>query len=96
MKFIYAKAIVKKGSLDRFLEITKDLVNNTRSEKGNQSYNLVQIDANNDLEYAFIELWNSQEAIENHVSQPHFINGVNALKDVLVKDLEITISDVVL
>ncbi|WP_027334300.1 putative quinol monooxygenase [Mycoplasma elephantis] len=93
MKFIYAKGNIKKGRVDDFLKIADRLVISSRKESGNHSYNLIKID---ELTYAFVEIWKSQDAINSHVKEKTFIDGIEALKDVLVTgELDINISDII-
>ncbi|UUD37011.1 Putative monooxygenase ycnE [Mycoplasmopsis californica] len=93
MKFIYAKAVVKSDRVRDFLRIADGLVISSRKEDGNKSYNLIKIDENT---FAFIEIWKSQEAINSHVKETAFLEGIEALKDVLVDgELEITVNEII-
>lgn len=55
------------------------VVDGTRTEEGNISYELHQ-DVNNPLVYVFIEVWESQQAIDIHNGTPHFRAFTEAIK----------------
>ena len=54
------------------------VVEATRQEEGNISYELHQ-DIANPLNYIFIEVWKSQEAIDAHNQSAHFHEFVSAV-----------------
>ncbi|NDV68264.1 putative quinol monooxygenase [Dysgonomonas sp. 25] len=55
------------------------VVDGTRKEEGNISYDLHQ-DMKNPLRYIFIEVWKSQEAINSHNQSAHFQQFVKAIE----------------
>ena len=68
---IVAKNSIKQGKVEEFKILAEKLINESRKEKGNVSYNLYQ-DANNSNVLTFIEEWESKDAINIHNSSKHF------------------------
>ena len=69
---IIAKVVVKKEYQKELEETLKTIVDGSRSEEGNISYDLHQ-NTNNPLEYIIIEVWKSEDAINYHNQTPHFL-----------------------
>lgn len=80
---IVAQIIVKKDYQNELEIVFRSLVNKTRKEEGNISYDLFQ-SLQNPLEYTILETWNSQEAIDFHNSTPHF----NSFKDAITNKID--------
>ncbi len=68
---IVAKNLIKQEKIEEFKSLAEKLINESRKEKGNVSYNLYQ-DANNSKILSFIEEWESQDAINIHNKSIHF------------------------
>lgn len=75
MIIIVAKSIIKAGKSEEFKELAKELVTESRKEKGCIAYNLHQ-DLNDKNIMTFIEEWESKEAIEIHNKSVHFTSIV--------------------
>lgn len=68
---VVAKFSVQSGKVDEFKKIAEDLIDETRQEKGNISYELYQ-DTEDSQALTFIEEWEDQEALEKHMGTKHF------------------------
>ena len=68
---IVAKFNVQSNKKDTFLKYAAELINSSRKEEGCISYILHQ-DMNHLNNYAFIEVWEDQEAIALHNQSDHF------------------------
>jgi quinol monooxygenase YgiN len=68
---VVAKLILKPGAKDAVIEIARELVEKTRLEAGNISYSL-NADVNDPSVVAFIEEWQSQEVLDEHMASEHF------------------------
>ena len=68
---VVAKSVVKKDCLERFKSIVTELIEETRKEKGNISYELYQ-DINNPCILTFIEEWSDEESLNLHMQTIHF------------------------
>lgn len=90
---IVATIIIKAEYLEDVLTALHNVVDATRKEDGNISYDLHQ-NISNPLEYAILEVWKSQEAINLHNNSTHFeqfksaINGkIDGLKVDIIKKI---------
>lgn len=79
---IVAKQTIREEAIPQFVELAKELVAASVNDPGNVYYTL-NVNAQNPSEYAIIECWESQEAIQNHMAQPHFKNATAAMADML-------------
>ncbi|PXV63127.1 quinol monooxygenase YgiN [Dysgonomonas alginatilytica] len=68
---IVATITVKSDNKEEVLVALQNVVNATRKEEGNVSYDLHQ-NITNPLEYTILEVWKSQEAIDLHNASTHF------------------------
>ncbi|MDV2481889.1 antibiotic biosynthesis monooxygenase [Methanoculleus sp. Wushi-C6] len=68
---IVAKCTVKPEKIDEFMKIALDLVDASRGEEGNVSYDLYA-DLANPAKFTFIEAWKDRAAIDAHNGTPHF------------------------
>lgn len=68
---IVATIVVKEAFRDDLEKVFRKVVDETRKEAGNISYDLHQ-DVNNPLKYVIIEVWKGQSAIDFHNQTPHF------------------------
>ena len=82
---IVAEWFVKPESREKFLELCEEIVEGTRAEEGNISYELHENIADpNHL--TFIEEWKDQEALNIHDNSDHFIRIVPQLKEMSAHD----------
>ncbi len=68
---IVAVIKVKEAHKDELMRVFKTVVDATRKEEGNISYDLHE-DTKNPLSYTILETWKSQEAIDFHNKSAHF------------------------
>ncbi|WP_029904371.1 putative quinol monooxygenase [Prevotella sp. 10(H)] len=82
--------IVVKAEYQKELEkVFHTVVDETRKEAGNVSYDLHQ-DCQNPLKYTILEVWKSQAAIDEHNESAHFkafVAGVEGKVDSLTVDV---------
>jgi quinol monooxygenase YgiN len=76
---IVASLTAKPEYKDDVLKAIKTVVDATRKETGNISYNVFE-DVKNPLKFVFIEKWKSQAAIDSHNKSAHFNEFVKAVK----------------
>lgn len=69
---IVAILTIKEQYQDKFPAELKTLVENSRKEEGCNYYELNQ-NADNPLEFIFLEHWASAEALEKHNQSTHFV-----------------------
>lgn len=68
---IVARCSVKPDTADEFMKIARGLVEASRSEDGNVSYDLY-VDLADPAKFTFIEVWKDRAAIDSHNETPHF------------------------
>ena len=78
MIVVYAKSNVKEENAEKFLELAKKLVEETRKETGNISYELIR-GLEDRTAFAFLEKWESPEILAAHMKTPHFTSIVPKL-----------------
>ncbi|MCB2294990.1 antibiotic biosynthesis monooxygenase [Clostridium algoriphilum] len=87
---IVAKNSIKQGKVEEFKALTEKLINESRKEKGNISYNLYQ-DANNSNVLTFIEEWESLDIIKSHNNSKHFTSIVPKFEDLQESQSEVNL-----
>lgn len=70
MIILVAKSRVIDDKVDEYKVLAEELVNESRKEAGCISYNLVHNDSTG--EFAFVEQWKDDKAIELHNNSQHF------------------------
>jgi quinol monooxygenase YgiN len=76
---IVAVIVAKAEFRDELEKVFRQVVDETRKESGNVSYDLHQ-DMNNPLKYTILEVWKSQAAIDDHNNSNHFKAFVKAVE----------------
>lgn len=76
---IVATIVVKEEYKDELLPVFQQVVDETRKEEGNISYDLHQ-DINNPLKFVILEVWKSQQAIDSHNISEHFRAFAKAIR----------------
>lgn len=62
---------VESNNSELFKQEADIFISKTRKEEGNLQYNLAQSQDDPSI-YVIFELWESQRALDSHLSQPHF------------------------
>lgn len=68
---IVATIVVKEAYKTELERVFRKVVDETRKEEGNVSYDLHQ-DVSNPLKYTILEVWKNQDAIDFHNQTSHF------------------------
>jgi quinol monooxygenase YgiN len=77
---IVANVTVYPEFRDEILPAIEAVVEGTRKEEGNISYDVFE-DTANPLRFTFIETWKSQAAIDSHNASAHFVEFAKALEN---------------
>lgn len=67
-----ARAVIKPGKFDAFMELAREFVALNRKEAGNIDYVLCQSLDNPDI-LTFMEIWEDMDALERHLRSEHFL-----------------------
>ena len=70
-KVINARIIVKPEAIEKFLASAKEMVEKSNAEQGCIIYTLYQ-DVGNPQSFIFYEVYENQDAVNNHNSSGHF------------------------
>jgi quinol monooxygenase YgiN len=92
---VVAQFFIKSENIENALTLAKELVLETRKEKGCISYELFRNKEQN-THIAFIEEWESQSAVDEHFKTPHFVDLVPKLQALTDQDVVITAFDKVI
>jgi quinol monooxygenase YgiN len=87
---IVAKNSIKQGKVEEFKNLAEKLINESRKEKGNISYNLYQ-DAKTDNIFTFIEEWENEDIIKSHNGSKHFTSIVPQFANLQAKQSDINL-----
>lgn len=82
MLMIIAKNCPKMENMDKFIELSKELVELSQKEEGCIKYTL---NRNNDIEneFIFLEMWKDKDAADFHMNTEHFKRLVPAIGELL-------------
>lgn len=85
-KTIVARAIVVAGKEEEFIKAAQPLINGTRAEEGNLSYNLYQ-NPSNPASFLFYEEYKDNHAMDVHAASAHFQAFGKAIEGMLQEEL---------
>lgn len=71
MVCVYACCTVKLDKIEEHNKIAQILVEKTRQEDGNLSYDYGQV-LDTENKFSFVERWKSMEDFEAHLEMPHY------------------------
>lgn len=77
---VVAKCTVKADSIDEYIRISKELVEETQKEEGCIFYSLHQ-DVNDPTILTCLETWTTQEALDAHLQSEHIKRIVPVLRE---------------
>ena len=84
---------VKQGCVEKFLEVTKELVEKTNAlDPGCNQYELCK-DLNDPLRFIMLEEWEDQNSLDAHLKAAHFLELVPQLHDLCSKPADITVME---
>jgi len=92
---VYAKNIIKEIHIEKFMSIAKQLIEETRKETGNVSYELIRV-ADKVNEFAFLEKWENNEVLKAHMKTKHFTTLVPQIGELLESDMSVAIHEVII
>ena len=79
---IIAKRLVREECVEEYLRLTSELVAASQAEPGGITYTLNRC-VETPCQFAFIEVWKDQEAIDAHNASEHFTRIVPQLRKLL-------------
>lgn len=94
MIIVYAKCVVSGQNREQFLKLAGELVEETRKETDNVSYQLIQGRETKNI-YAFLEQWPNQEALDRHMETVHFKRLIEQISRIVEGEIEISTHEIV-
>ncbi len=85
---VYAKCVVSGQNVDKFLALAKELVEATRTEQENISYELIQCREGKNV-FAFLERWPNQAVLDAHMRTEHFIRLIPQIQKLAIGGVDI-------
>ena len=89
---IVAKMLVQESSVDIFKSTARELVEKSAAEAGNISYSL-NVSTTNPRQFAIIECWKDQAAIDFHNGTPHFTGILPKLAEMCEGEISVELFD---
>jgi quinol monooxygenase YgiN len=88
MIIVFATVTLKVGKNQEFIDFSKNLIENTRLEEGCIGYKLYNDCESHDL-FVFVEKWEDEKALNDHMETPHFKNFVENGSRLFAKELDV-------
>ncbi|PKG24854.1 putative quinol monooxygenase [Niallia nealsonii] len=92
MIIIHAAMTVKEDKQDEFLQEVQQLVEDTKKEAGNITYQLLKNTSETNV-YTMVEVWKDMEAVASHNKSEHFVGFTQKARDFLAAPLQVDIYD---
>lgn len=92
---VYAKNVIKESKVEEFITLAKELIEETRKEDGNISYELIRV-VNTNNELVFLEKWENNDVLATHMKTEHFTTIVPKLGEMIEGEMEIKIHEVLI
>lgn len=89
MVCVYALSTVRKDKIEEHTRLAKELVAETIKEPGNISYEFGKLEGEEN-KFAFVERWQSMEALEEHFEMPHFKKYVPLMNELREGESSVT------
>lgn len=87
MIIIHARMSVKPANKEEFLQEIEAVIEASRAEAGNNSYDLFQ-DPKETTNFVMVENWKDMEAVQTHNTSSHFQKFIAAAKEMLSTPLQ--------
>lgn len=87
---VTAKITAKSGEKDNIIAKAQDLITSSRLDPGCISYNLYANTGDDDL-LLMLEQWENLEVLHSHMQTEHFKAFGVATKDMLAKEMDISV-----
>ncbi len=88
MIMVTAKITAKPGERDNIISKSQDLIDSSRLDAGNISYNLYASTEDEDL-LLMLEQWKTPEVLEAHMQTEDFKAFGAAIKDIVAEEMDI-------
>ncbi len=86
---VIARFVARKGKEDELRALLQDMLTPTRAEPGCRLYELYESGSRG--RFYFYETWESQAALDQHVTTPHFKHLQHSIGELLAEPFEVNI-----
>jgi quinol monooxygenase YgiN len=86
---LIARAVAKQGKQDELRKVLQRMLAPTHAEQGNVFYELFE--SHEGGSFFFNELWQSQQALDQHAASPHFKKLKEEIRELLAEPFEINL-----
>lgn len=87
---VIAKFFVNQNKIDQFIQLSKELIENTRKENGCIKYELFE-DSTKNTVFSIIEEWENTQALDAHFNSKHFTEIIPQLELTVTQKIEVNI-----
>lgn len=85
---VIARMVAKADRAEELRELLAGLIEPTRAEAGCVMYALWR-NRENANEFTFVEIWESEQALNKHLATPHLQHAIGRLGDLLAEPLSL-------
>ena len=87
---VIAKFFVDQNKIVEFIQLSKELIENTRKESRCIKYELFEDTTKNTI-FSIIEEWENTQALDAHFNSKHFIKLIPQLELIVTQRIEVNI-----
>lgn len=87
---VIAKFFVDQNKIVEFIQLSKELIENTRKENGCIKYELFEDTTKNTI-FSIIEEWNDTQTLNTHFNSKHFTEIIPQLELTVTQKIEVNI-----
>lgn len=91
---VIARSVARRGKENQLRELLRGMLAPTRAESGCQLYELYESDSKG--RFYFYETWESQAALDQHASSPHFKHLEQTVGELVQEPFEVNILERIL
>ena len=92
---VFAKCTVQSGQEENFKSLAHALADKSRQEEKNVSYDILRETKAESNEYFFLEKWQDQDGLDEHMKKDYFTETIEAVNKIIRGELEIHVFETV-
>ena len=94
MVIVHAFFQIKDNKGNDFLKLSHEIVENTKNEEGNISYDLFESSCDSN-KFIMVEKWKDKQSLSKHEEFPYFKNFIQSIKELLDEPIKVEVFRVV-
>ena len=92
---VFAKCTVQSGQAETFKNLAHSLADKSRQEEKNVSYDILRETKTDSNEYFFLEKWQDQAGLDEHMKKDYFTETIEAVNKIIHGELEIHVYEAI-